>query len=383
MWEFLSPLSSIIKIVGVKFFSYLFFISVFILTFAFLYFDEATVLVMLTVISVFCVVTLLSFLQSFISSLSQILDNVASRNSDSRLNGFSQQLVSELEKPYLKLIRSISIKEDGFKNLLSEMEHSAKELTETAKKLAQNTSIQSNSTTSSAAAVTQVSQSIEEVSARINETNNLATSAKQLGEKSRVAIVQSRQEVEQVSVFAEQTSEQVKSLEMRSVEVSNITKVIEEIAEKTNLLALNAAIEAARAGENGRGFAVVADEVRALASQSLRSASEISSNISSVNENMMRVAESMGGVMQRVESCIQSSTVAEQQLVALAEKNDQVFQEVEAVLISASQQAEATREISQHIEEVAVAADQNHYMAEQTAAVSTHLYELTRQGAPS
>src|SRR5260370_1234153 len=66
--------------------------------------------------------------------------------------------------------------------------------------------------------------------------------------------------------------------------VGAVTSLISEIASQTNLLALNATIEAARAGEARRGFAVVASDAKSLAEQTAKATSEISQQISEIQD---------------------------------------------------------------------------------------------------
>jgi len=85
------------------------------------------------------------------------------------------------------------------------------------------------------------------------------------------------------------TTTTVEALGRKSADITSIIGTITAISEQTNLLALNAAIEAARAGEHGQGFAVVADEVRKLAAQSQNAAKEVTSIVTSIQDEVTSI----------------------------------------------------------------------------------------------
>jgi methyl-accepting chemotaxis protein len=77
-------------------------------------------------------------------------------------------------------------------------------------------------------------------------------------------------------------TQQILQLSEQTSQIGNISKLVSEIANQTNMLALNAAVEAVRAGEQGKGFAVVASEIRKLADQSQKSAHKINTLVGDI-----------------------------------------------------------------------------------------------------
>lgn len=116
-----------------------------------------------------------------------------------------------------------------------------------------------------------------------------------------------KEDMQDVSVAMQNINNSVNKLHLAidevgkvSEEITNITKVIADIADETNLLALNASIEAARAGEAGKGFTVVASEIGKLAQTSMKSVQNIDSLVlkikTSVGDVINQANDSVGNI---------------------------------------------------------------------------------------
>ncbi|MGE5364777.1 MAG: methyl-accepting chemotaxis protein, partial [Bacteroidota bacterium] len=183
--------------------------------------------------------------------------------------------------------------------------------------------------------------------------------------------------IERIVQMASLTADKLNQLSIKTVQIGEITQVINDIADQTNLLALNAAIEAARAGDQGRGFAVVADEVRKLAERTTKATNEISETIKSIQTEVSDANETMDQASEAVQTGMELTekvAVALNDILSTTEKVNDVAVQVAA---ASEEQSAGAEQISKNIEGISEIVHQSTVGSEQIARAAEDLNNLT------
>lgn len=242
--------------------------------------------------------------------------------------------------------------------------NSMQELNETVEQL----SISVNEIAENATTLAMVVSDTRENSVKVNEKMQQTVTVSQQG-KSDMQNVSSAMQDMNDSVTRLQ--EAIGKVGQASEEITNITTVIGNIADETNLLSLNATIEAARAGEAGRGFAVVATQIGQLAQTSADSVRNIEKLISEINALVKDAVSQADASVDRINS---SSSLVSSALHTF----DEIFDNIDTVSDLVHQMTDQVEQVDGVAGNVAAISQEQAASSEEILASSDTMVEQAR-----
>lgn len=174
---------------------------------------------------------------------------------------------------------------------------------------------------------------------------------------------------------------EMQRLSAHSAQIGEVVSTITAISGQTNMLALNAAIEAARAGAAGRGFAVVAEEVRKLSEDSARSAQEIATLVSQVQDGVRAVSTAMSQGAVKAVGVRSRTTEAGNALQSILAAAEQTSTAGQAIQGQTRELVGGAERLARLMDGLAAITEETTAAAEEMGSTSTQVEASTRGAA--
>ena len=284
-------------------------------------------------------------IDSYISEISYMLNEMAHKNFDLSID---REYLGDFEQ----IRKSVNLIVNNLNGLTKDIITSSEKVSAGSKQI-------SESSISLAEGATKQAEAVEELNSNIKLISEQASDNAKNSEKANELALQAKNSANDGSNQMDSMLIAMEEINVASNSISNIIKVIDDIAFQTNILALNAAVEAARAGEHGKGFAVVAEEVRNLAGRSQQAAKETTELIESSVE---KVAEG---------SKIANNTA--ESLISIVNQIEEISSLIDLSTKSSKEQEKSIEEVTIGIQQIATVTQNNTATSEESAAASQEL----------
>ncbi len=279
-----------------------------------------------------------------------------------------QQMVFSLRK----VIEQIEVNFEKTATTIDNLSAGTRDATEQADVVATTIMEISSGAEESAVAIQETAEAIEEVRLLAAEVNQRADKSSEQSDVMLEELSETMSVFNELVTGIQSMSHQsesllgtIRELDNQASEIGEIVQLVGNISEQTNLLALNASIEAARAGEHGAGFAVVADEIRGLADESANAVQKIGALVSTIQGNVSRVVteieEQVQVAVQEADRATETSTSVEamtEQVNGMAASIVEITQFVEHQLQNIETTAQQSQGVAAIAEETSAGAEE-------------------------
>ena len=234
---------------------------------------------------------------------------------------------------------------DSLNEQIDDSNKATENITQVITEIASGAVNQVDSTKSVSESMEKVFEGISLITGHINVVNiDSDTSMQNMKEASKI-LKGSVEQINLVNDTVDATSDMIKELQDKFLEVLSFSDSISAIAKQTNLLALNASIEAATAGEHGKGFAVVAGEIKNLATQSNLASNKIHELIYAVQGEINKSSDAIENGVVQARDGVNVISQVEVYLDKLSESNQKVDSSIKEI-------TEAIKHIEHNSQEV-------------------------------
>ena len=284
------------------------------------------------------------------------------------------------------VVDSVNDMLDNFTRLLErvrkaaiDVSTSANEILASSEQMASGATQQDQEIGNTTTAVEELTRSMKQVSNNAEASTEAARRALDAAEQGNRAVRDTLEGMQRIRASVQASARKIKSLGDRSLQISEIVNVINDITEQTNLLALNAAIEAARAGEAGRGFAVVADEIRKLAEHSRAATKDIVALIKAIQAETNEAMVVMEDGTKEAEVGARLADQAGRALEAISVVVRQSAELVQQISLASKQQVRGNEGVAQAMQIISNITRQTSQGARQTARTVENMVKLSEQ----
>ncbi len=314
-----------------------------------------------------------------IAGLVSLMGDIAHGDLTQKIDVTSEDEIGELSENANKMV-------DDINNTLSQVLATTKMVTSSANELSKDSAqivdgakSQSDKSTNVATAMEEMSATVTEIAKNSGEAANASKEARDMAVKGGDVVKKTLDGMGRIASSVERSANTIKVLEKSSAQIGEIVKVIDDIADQTNLLALNAAIEAARAGEQGRGFAVVADEVRKLAEKTSKATKEIADMIKGIQVDTKNAVSAMDEGTKEGKAGVSLAIEAGTALDKIVETVKKVSDMIAQIATAAEEQSATTEEITRNIGSIAEVSKDTMTKAEASSSVTEEMKKLAEE----